>query len=79
MSPAQAQQAKLSLIKAARSYARWARSRVTATNRERFERAQRRLHKAAERYALCLPAERRLDDALAPVRAAMLSARGEGQ
>lgn len=47
--------AKLSLIKAARAFGHWARSRVNPTNRRKFARATLRLHKAAERYALCLP------------------------
>jgi hypothetical protein len=54
-SPAQAERAHLSFIKAARSFHRWARARLTAKNRVRFQRALRRLHKAAERYALKLP------------------------
>jgi len=45
------------LDKAARQWRRWVDSRATADNELRFVRANRRLHKAVERYALSLPKE----------------------
>jgi hypothetical protein len=52
------EKAKLSLIRAARAYSRWAHSRVTEPNRRRFESAEKRLHRAAERWAMLLPPEK---------------------
>jgi|SRR5579871_1023264 len=49
---AQAERVRRALDRAARSFRRWGLSRATSTNEARFEAAQRRLHKAAERYAL---------------------------
>jgi predicted nucleic acid-binding protein len=52
------QKARAVLERAARRYKRWGTARASEATRARFERAQRALHKAAERYALTLrPAE----------------------
>ena len=50
-----AEQAQSSLIKAGRSYSRCGRMRVTERNQARFDAAAKRLHRAAERWALLLP------------------------